>query len=71
VRDAIRVQILQNINHLRDIKYLGLLGESGDVGSNKTSEIPTLAVLLNEVEHAVILEGVFQGHNAPVLDTGQ
>ena len=71
MRDAIGVQILEGIDDFGNIKNLDLFGQSVDVRFDEVDELPTLAVLLHEVEIGLVLESVLQFVNSRMLHRGK
>jgi hypothetical protein len=71
VGDAVGVQVLQNADYFCDIEYLDFLGEFGDVEFDEVDELSSLAVLLDEVEVGLVLEGVFELIDSGVFHGGE
>ena len=71
VRDSAGVQVLEDDDDLRDVEDLEFLSEFGDVELDEVDELAALAVLLDEVEVGLVLEGVLQLHDPAVLQLRQ
>lgn len=69
--DSVFVDVLEQVDHLRDVKYLDVLVEFVDIGFDEIDELPSLAVLEHKVEALLILEGRAQFDDSGVFEVRQ
>lgn len=69
--DAVGVEVFEGVDYFCDVEEFDLFCEFGDVEFDEVDEFSALAVLLNEVEVGLVLEGVLEFVDARVLHAGE